>query len=102
MPTPQTQNNPVGNMEPTRIAQLSGMIQANVERIDAWYKEKGIPSPSFDIDYPDDLPAEIHEARTAVLIATDELTDLMLGARNIAECQPPQVVCIHSVHQYRH
>jgi hypothetical protein len=89
-------------MELTRIGELSGMIQANVETIDAWYKEKGIPSPSFDVDYPDDLPAEIHQARTAVLIATDELTDLMLGARNIAECQPPQVNCIHSVRAYYH
>jgi hypothetical protein len=75
----------------TRIRELSGIIQANVDIIDSWYNTQGLSSPSFDEDYTEDLPSEIHQARNAVLIATDELTDLMLGARNIAECQPPQV-----------
>jgi hypothetical protein len=75
----------------TRISELSGMIQANVSIIDSWFSSKGLPSPSFDEDNPEDLAPEIHQARNAVLIATDELSDLMQGARNIAECQPPQV-----------
>jgi len=77
--------------KPTRIVELSKAIQLHVEHIDAWFVSNNLTSPSFDIDYPDDLPQHIHEARNAVLIATDELTDLMLGARQIAECLPPQV-----------
>lgn len=67
------------------------MIHENVKSIDSWFQSQGLASPSFEEDYPEHLPQEIHQARTAVLIAADEMTDLMLGARQIAECQPPQV-----------
>jgi hypothetical protein len=77
--------------KPTRIAELSSAIQVHVTEIEEWFNSQGLPSPSFDVDYPDDLPGHIHQARNAVLVATDELTDLMLGARQIAECMPPQV-----------
>ncbi|KAL1604783.1 hypothetical protein SLS60_004323 [Paraconiothyrium brasiliense] len=76
--------------KPSRIVELSAAIQTHVQQIDEWYTAKNLPSPNFDEDYPDDLPAEIHQARNAVLIATDELNDLMLGPRQIAECLPPQ------------
>jgi hypothetical protein len=77
--------------KPTRIAELSATIQTQVQAIDAWFSSKNLPSPNFEEDYPENLPPEIHQARNAVLIATDELTDLMLGPRQIAECLPPQV-----------
>ncbi|KAF2973069.1 hypothetical protein GQX73_g501 [Xylaria multiplex] len=76
--------------KPTRIALLSTIIQKNIEIIDAYFDSNGLPSPSFDQDYPSDLAPEIHGARNAVLEATDELSDLMLGPRQIAECHPPQ------------
>ncbi|KAG9230931.1 putative O-methyltransferase [Amylocarpus encephaloides] len=74
----------------SRIIELSNTINAHTIAIDKYYAANGIPPPSFDIDYPADLPEEIHQSRNSVLEATDELTDLMLGARALAECSPPQ------------
>lgn len=76
---------------PTRISELSSIIQLNVGIIDTYFDSEGLASPSFDLDYPLDLPDTISQARTSVLEATDELSDLMLGPRQIAECHPPQV-----------
>lgn len=84
--------------KPTRLAELAASIHTHVQRIDTWYASKNLASPNFDEEYPDDLPAEIHQARNAVLIATDELNDLILGPRQIAECLPPQVVQFLDIH----
>jgi hypothetical protein len=78
-------------MSRTRIGDLSDIIQSHVRIIDSWHKAEGLPSPSFEIDYPENLPKEIQDARTAVLVATDELSDLMKGAHDLATGLPPRV-----------
>lgn len=77
--------------KPTRIAELSASIQSNVQIIDSYFESTGLPSLSFDLDYPSNLPLHITDARDRVLEATDELSDLMLGPQQLVECHPPQV-----------
>lgn len=79
-------------METSRISQLAATIQENTSIIDGYYADNGIPSPSFDTDFPLDLPAHIHGCRNAILEATDELSDLMLGVAQLAEGSPPRVI----------
>lgn len=85
----------------TRIVQLSSAIQKNVETIDSWFQANELPSPSFDVDYPENLSEDIQQARDAVLIAADELMDLMLGARQIAEGHPIQASVYLSIQTAR-
>ena len=72
----------------SRIAQLAAMIQSQTSKVDEYFTAHKLPSPSFDEDLPTDLPQEIELARNGVLIAADELTDLMAGPQALAEGMP--------------
>ncbi|KAF2264998.1 putative O-methyltransferase [Lojkania enalia] len=89
--------------EPTRISQLATSIQEHTAKVDAYFRSHDLPSPSFDIDLPPDLPAEIRQSQNAILEATDELSDLMLGAQQLAEGFPPRhtsLISIQAISRY--
>ncbi|KAM3418395.1 hypothetical protein BST61_g4388 [Cercospora zeina] len=68
----------------SRIAQLADTIQRNTSIFDEYLSTHGLQSPSFDPDGPlmeMELPSVIRIARLAVLDATQELRDLMMGPR---------------------
>lgn len=68
-------------MGPSRIAELSSSIAENTRKVDEFFIASGLPSPSFDVSTPPDLPlpAEIAQAKEAALEAMDELQALLLG-----------------------
>jgi len=78
----------------SRISQLAAAIQSHAAKLDEYCAAEGIPSPSFDEEYPSDLSPEFEASRNEVLVATDELFDLMLGPRRLAELEPAQVSSI--------
>lgn len=75
---------------PSRIVQLAAAVQSHTAKLDAYFTTEDLPFPSFEAEFPS-LPPEIEGSRISILEAADELTDLMLGPRKLAECDPPQV-----------
>jgi hypothetical protein len=67
----------------TRIAKLAQLIQASTDKVDSYLQTEGLKTPSFDIDAPAklELPADIEQAREAILDGTDELHRLILGPK---------------------
>lgn len=55
----------------SKISQLAATIQDYTSKIDANYLAEWIPSPSFDTDFPSDLPVHIRGCPNAILEATD-------------------------------
>jgi len=72
-PTPQT-----------RIAELSTLISTHISKIDSWFIEHKVETPSFSANYSPDhnLPPEIEKSRSIVLNATQELNELLQGPRD--------------------
>jgi hypothetical protein len=72
-------------MSQQRIVQLAATISENVAKIDSYLKANGFADISFDIDTPfqSKYPEEISALRTAVLDANTELSDLLLGPKEI-------------------
>ena len=73
-------------MATSRLIELTEIIAANTKKIDEFFKSEGKPELSFTADGPGDFPVpssntEIQEARRAVVNATQELHDLMVGPR---------------------
>jgi len=66
-----------------RIAELTTIIQARGEEIEKYLSKKGLTYPSFDGDTSEDLPQELHAAQHALLEASDELTALVQGPREL-------------------
>ncbi|KAL9119451.1 MAG: hypothetical protein Q9187_003998, partial [Circinaria calcarea] len=73
----------------SRIVQLAAAIQSHTIKVDAYLTTHGLPSLSFDAEIPS-LPPDTEASRISILEATDEMADLMLGPRQLAECNPPQ------------
>jgi hypothetical protein len=70
----------------TRLLQLTEIISSQTEKIQEYFTANGLPDLSFDPTSPGDFPVpssntEMHEARRAVVNATQELHDLMVGPR---------------------
>ena len=71
-----------------QIIKLAQSIAQNTAIVNDFLLSKGIPPPSFDVDapsespVPQDTPPGIEAARVAVVDATLELHDLMLGPRD--------------------
>lgn len=66
----------------SRLMELAQIITRETEKLDKFFKQSGIPMPSFDIDAPLDfpgLPEEIKTARQKVVESTKELGDLFVG-----------------------
>jgi hypothetical protein len=73
-------------MSGPRIVQLSEIISTQTKKIQDYFAANGLPDLSFDPTAPGDFPVpssnvEMHEARRAVVNATQELHDLMVGPR---------------------
>lgn len=68
-------------MPSSRILQLANNIQTNTSIVDRHFSSHGIPTPSFDVETPleVDLPHAIAVSRLAIIEATEELHQLMLG-----------------------
>ncbi|OCL11850.1 O-methyltransferase [Glonium stellatum] len=70
----------------SRLIELTDIIATETNKIDQFLAEHGLPTLSFDPNAPADFPvhsgnADIQQARRAVVIATKELHDLMVGPR---------------------
>jgi hypothetical protein len=72
-------------MEIPRILELSNIISKSVTALHGYLAARGLPFPSFDADAVTILPTEVSEAQDAVLDATSELHDLLLGPLNILQ-----------------
>jgi len=71
-------------MLPTRIVELAGIIATQTPIVDDYFSSHNIPPPSFDINGPARvvIPASepaVAEAHAAVVGATKELYNLMIG-----------------------
>jgi hypothetical protein len=70
----------------SRLVELTDIISTNTKKIDEYFAAEGLPKLTFDADGPPDFPVpnkneEIAGARRAVVNATQELHDLMVGPR---------------------
>lgn len=70
----------------SRVSELSSIIAENTKKIDDFFAREGLPELTFDPTGPGDFPVpsnneEIQKARRAVVLATQELHDLMVGPR---------------------
>ncbi|KAI1635562.1 S-adenosyl-L-methionine-dependent methyltransferase [Biscogniauxia mediterranea] len=66
------------------MAMLAQKISTGTEKVEAYFKEKGLPIPGLDVDSPSDfpqLPDDILRCRREVIQATRELRDIMVGPR---------------------
>jgi hypothetical protein len=73
-------------MAGSRLTELTGIIATNTKKVDDFLKAEGQPGLAFDVNAPVDFPVpssniEIQQARRAVVNATQELHDLMVGPR---------------------
>jgi hypothetical protein len=69
----------------SRIAQLASTVATCTQQIDDYLAQNSLPYPSFEADGPVDLglPPHLEQLRGAVLEATQELNDLLLGPRDL-------------------
>jgi hypothetical protein len=66
------------------LVKLSQIIARETEKVDTYFRENSIPSPSFEADGLSEhpaLPDEIQKARLAVIKAAADLKDLMVGPK---------------------
>lgn len=68
-------------MSTSKIVELAALISKSVTVIDQHLEANGLAKPSWDVDAPRELPQndEISAARDAVLSATTDLRNLILG-----------------------
>ena len=80
-------------MVSSRTSELVSIIASNTIKIEKYLGEKGLPDLSFDARPDSQLHQheEIAFQRQAVLNATDDLHDLMLGPKAILMSQPVSV-----------
>ncbi|KAI1779353.1 S-adenosyl-L-methionine-dependent methyltransferase [Hypoxylon cercidicola] len=74
----------VPDMAPSKIVALAQKISAETEKVDVYFREKGLQTPSFDADTLSDfpkMPDDISTSRREIIHATRELQDLMVGPR---------------------
>ena len=73
----------------SRIVKLALSIATGTTAMDHYLSSHGLPSPSFDVDFPItfDLPTEIEQIRGSVIEASKELQALMLGPVGIVHHQ---------------
>ena len=67
-----------------RISRLADIISTNTHKIEQYLTLNGLPTPAFDVSAPVklQLPNELELAREAIISATTELRELMLGPRD--------------------
>ncbi|KAK4172414.1 6-hydroxytryprostatin B O-methyltransferase [Triangularia setosa] len=87
----------------TRIIHLAQAISESVAKINEVLSIQGLPTPSFDEDFPANiLPTEALDARDAVLDATAELHDLLLGPLHLVKMHAGSnnSVCMQAIARY--
>ena len=78
-------------MVATRIVELAAQIQHNTIRLEQYFRESGLPSPSFEEDGPVDFkiePEDVQKAYETALDSTLELHQLLAGPE---QCLRPVV-----------
>ncbi|KAI0138054.1 S-adenosyl-L-methionine-dependent methyltransferase [Hypoxylon sp. NC0597] len=71
-------------LPPSKMIVLAQKISSETEKVEAYFRENGLRTPSFDVDAPSDfpkMPDDISRSRREVIHATQELQDLMVGPR---------------------
>ncbi|KAI1212690.1 S-adenosyl-L-methionine-dependent methyltransferase [Annulohypoxylon truncatum] len=71
-------------MAPSKMITLAQKISTETEKVEAYFNEHGLQTPSFDVDAPSDfpeMPEDISRSRREIIHATKELQDLMVGPR---------------------
>ena len=65
----------------SRITELAAKIKAETDRLHSLLEDGGIPSPTFSVGAPKELPREpeIQSAQSSILEACTELQDLIEG-----------------------
>jgi hypothetical protein len=68
-------------MPPSRIVELSSIIDQNTRKVDEYFSANNLATPSFEASTPPDIPLPPHvtEAKETALEAMDELQMLLLG-----------------------
>ncbi|KAH9997808.1 sterigmatocystin 8-O-methyltransferase [Xylariaceae sp. FL0662B] len=66
-----------------RIVELAAKISASVDELQELLSARGLPSPSFEGDSPECLPADMSHLQDAVLDATAELHELLLDPMSL-------------------
>ncbi|KAE9993411.1 hypothetical protein EG327_005182 [Venturia inaequalis] len=77
---------PIPTGASSRLSELTAIISTNTKTIEQYLANNDLPPLSFDVDAAKDFPVpstndEIQKARRAVVNATQELHDLMVGPR---------------------
>lgn len=69
----------------SRIVELTTIISVNTAKIDQYISKNNLPQPSFDVDGPVslNLPQNLQEIREDVLNASLELSELLLGPKEV-------------------
>ena len=75
-------------MGTSRIGELVALISTNTAKVETYLQAHGLPSPSFDVDAPNDLgippdATAVDDARRAALEASIELQDLLQGSTSL-------------------
>lgn len=65
----------------SRITQLAERISRSTASISRYLRDHDLSFPSFEADVPEEFPRELESVRLEVFEATQELGQLMLGAR---------------------
>ena len=74
----------------SRILELASTISENTAKIDQYLTSNDLPKPSFEIDSPVNLalPKTLEAARDAVIDANTELSELLLGPKEVVVDYP--------------
>ncbi|KAI0119468.1 S-adenosyl-L-methionine-dependent methyltransferase [Daldinia grandis] len=71
-------------MASSKMITLAKKIASETEKVEAYFKNNDLLTPSFDADAPGDfpiMPDDVSKSRREVIHATQELHDLMVGPR---------------------
>ncbi|ORY60582.1 O-methyltransferase [Pseudomassariella vexata] len=69
---------------PSSMSSLAQKISRETEKVEMYFRDRGLPLPSFDADAPGDfenLPEDIARSRREVIQTTSELRDLMVSPK---------------------
>ncbi|KAF2236496.1 putative O-methyltransferase [Viridothelium virens] len=88
----------------SRIVELSSIVASNTLKLDQYFASAGVPTPSFDIDAPVNipLPPDLESLRESILDASTELNELLLGPREtMVDWQFNYYVPLHAISHYK-
>lgn len=74
--------NPIPATEVSNLVKLAQLISKETEKLDSYMRDNGLPSPTFDVEGTagfSTLPEDILKSRQAIVHATSELKELVVG-----------------------